>query len=94
MKPTGRQLASALRRLLWTGGTLILVVSLSLIVCGLLALVGDPWGRAAALVLALISILGLLLVLCVVVGILALVTIRRLEAQASDAFDEPDESED
>ena len=76
MKPTNRQLTGMLRRTLWGGGVLIVVFVLSLIVSGLLALVGDDSGRGAALALALVAFLGLILDLAVAVGVLSLLAIR------------------
>lgn len=91
MKMNCDQLMTCLRRTLWTGGALILLLVLSLVVCGLLALVGDHYGRAAALVLGLVSFLGLILDLAVAVGILSLIAIRnheQIDAELKEAMGE------
>lgn len=93
MKPTDRQLTAALRRTLWTGGSLILVMLLSLVVCALLALVGDRVGRAAAMVVTLISFLALILDLCVAVGILSSIAVRDRERTAAPDHPEFDREE-
>jgi len=80
MKPTNRQLTGMLRLTLWGEGVLIAVFVLSLIVCGLLALVGDDSGRGAALALALVAFLGLILDLAAAVGVLSLLAIRNENA--------------
>jgi len=84
-----QQLSFLLRGGLWSGFILLQILILSGLVGTLLSLVGDRLGRSIALVIGLMALIGLLVDLCLVVGLLGVQTLSQLQStQEIDQIEE------
>lgn len=74
---------------MWSGFILLQILILSGLVGTLLSLVGDRLGRSIALVIGLMALIGLLVDLCLVVGLLGVQTLSQLQStQEIDQIEE------